>query len=211
MAAVDVGADGAGDSDADGPDGPSDDHEPYAEWLATAFVKNGPALMQYFMKRGLCREDARDAVNALFTRLYQKPAHEVRSVSGVLWAAAKFKIADHYRERARRRLVSIDADERAMDQVSRLGGAGMSLEDGVAMRDAVRRTLSLPQMQMIHAKVVLDLSDVEAAERYGTSVDMVRRHRSDGLKLLRKVYEVHRRASGRGTGDHGGAVHDGAS
>ncbi|WP_327007695.1 sigma-70 family RNA polymerase sigma factor [Dactylosporangium sp. NBC_01737] len=203
MAAVDVGAGGAGDGDADGPDVPSDDPEAYAQWLATVFVKNSPSLMRYFMKRGLCREDARDAVNALFAQLYRRPVHGVRSVSGLLWAAAKFKIADHHRQRARRQSVSIDADERVLDQVSGMGAVGMSLEDRVAMRDAVRRTLSLPQMQMIHAKVVLGLSDAEAAERYGTSVHMVRWHRSEGLQLLRKVYDVQRRSSGRGTGDHG--------
>ncbi len=159
---------------------------------AALYQRFAPAMFAYFLKQTASREDAEDLLLEVFlAALEQGKLGEMDEgkQQAWLWAVARHKAADHFRQRGRHAHVDLSlvadfaADVEGMEPEQVL----VRQEELAHLADTIRR-LPPPQQDVVHLRFGHGLSHSEIATVLHKREGTIRMLLSRALKALRGSY-----------------------
>lgn len=160
-----------------------DNEVAFEEFYTTYFVP----LYKYVFMRIQDKEEAKDIVQLVFTRLYEKrDTLDKERVHALMYASAKNAIIDHWRKK-KPIYVGEDEDEVLENEASEEKDpqAHAITEENKRIVKVALKVLSDLQQEVILLKYAQGLSSKEVATIVGKSEEAVRQLQCRGLKQLR--------------------------
>ena len=156
--------------------------------FAALFDRYGRRLYRTALAMSGCREDAEDAVQDLFAALVRgrKRLAGVDDLEAYLFVSLRRMTARQVARRNRRPGNRSPVD---LDSSRHRGSGGVSLEDGEALRQAVRQ-LPPAQQDVIALKIHADLTFAQIAEILGVSINTAASRYRYALTKLRAQMET---------------------
>lgn len=154
--------------------------------LADFAGRSRPALLRYFGRRGLNRDEAEDAAQEVFLRLSRHPDFSsLDSAEGYLFETAATVAVDHYRrERVRWSDRHTAYDEATHAQPDLSAHRVVEARQELALVLSVLREMPERTRHVVALARLEHMRHAEIARRLGISVSAVEKHLVKGLKRL---------------------------
>ncbi|MGO4409718.1 MULTISPECIES: RNA polymerase sigma factor [unclassified Brevundimonas] len=176
------------------PDEASPGRSDHHQELAALAKRSRSALLRYFARRGLIREEAEDAFQEVFLRLSRHPAFaSLESAEGYLFETAASVAVDHFR-RARARSADRHApyDEALHARPDLAADRIVEGRQELALVMAALREMPERTRHVVVLARLERMRHAEIARRLGISVSAVEKHLVRGLaRLAERIGRAH--------------------
>lgn len=169
------------------------------EQATTLYQRYAPTVFAYLLRQVGSREDAEDLLLEVFLAVLKKGSileHDEQRQRALIWAVARNKVADHYRNLTRHPNVPLlDVEEMLYEREEHEPEQVILRQEEYAQLYRTIKELPEAQREVLQLRFGHGLSCAEIAQALSKSENAVRMMLHRSLKLVRSIYA--RRRAGR--------------